>query len=118
MSATKRYFEEVATIITTALEAENSNPYECVPFGYRIADSVEEAVMYALCDAEYDYIFEHLVGCWTECTVGCELEQRPLTFRAMATLLPMVSDACLEDCGYTRSPLSLVDWEWVEKSHS
>lgn len=114
MSAIKRHLEELATIIANAIEIENSDPHECAPFEYGEVDNVEDAVFTALCDAQYDLIFCHLDGCWTECTAGCELEQRPLTFRAMVELMPMVSDKTLHDCMYTRSPTSLVDWEYYQ----
>ena len=116
MSATKRYLEDITVTITTAIEVENTNHYQYLPFEYGEADTLEEAVFAALCDAQYNLIFIHLDSCWTECAAGFELEQKPLTFRALTTLLPFVSDELLEDCGYTRSPLSLVNWNWVEEA--
>lgn len=108
MSYMKRYLEEICTTITDAYKKENSDPYQYVPFRYKGIGDTEEAVMTALCDGAYDTIFSQLDGCWTECHAGSNLAEKPITFKAMSMLLPLVSDEILSDSYYTRSPLSLI----------
>lgn len=108
MSAMKRYLEEICNTVTDAYKTENSDPFQFVPFRYMEIEDTEEAVMTALCDGAYDTIFSQLDGCWTECHVGSELIEKPITFKAMAMLLPLISDELLNDSYYTRSPLSML----------
>lgn len=108
MSYMKRYLGEICTATTDAYEKENSDPHQHVPFRYKGIEDTEEAVMTALCDGAYDTIFTQLDGCFTECHTGSELAEKPITFKAMSMLLPLVSDEILDDSYYTRSPLSLI----------
>lgn len=118
MSYMKAYLEDIASSVATADHIENADPYQYTPFEYPNpytddSDDVELCVLAALTDGKADLVFEHLASCWTECHVGRELAEKPLTFKAMVMLLPFVSDELLAECEYTRNPLSLVMWDEV-----
>ena len=101
MSAFKRYLEDLAVTVSTAVYEETMDMWDYLEFS---SEDVEEETMNQLISGNYDDLFSYLNGCITEASSTAEM---PKTLAAMKALIPHVSDECLKEFEYTRDPDSI-----------
>lgn len=106
MSAIKRYYEDLASMVAEAAYEE------CYEMGeYRERCEYEAAAADAIFSGDQmqmDRLFQYLLGWFDEGTDGQQNKERPLTFVALIALYPHVSPECLEENFLTSNPLSMI----------
>lgn len=109
MSAIKRYYEDVATMVAEAAYEE------CYEMGEQHEYcEYEAAAMDAIFSGDQmqiDGLFQCLLGWFYEGIAGEQNKERPLTFVALIAMYPLVSKECKETNLLTENPLSMIDWD-------